>query len=308
MGADAAVCAHVCACFHTLLKCVFLQRKMLVRTLNCVYVCVYSTVWVIGPGPYQQQTENHTEPDPGESHWHGKTASLLLCSSSHFLFHSHFFFLFSHRSLPRRLSHPLTQTCSPHSTPPSLCASPLYVFFAHPLSSIHPDLMCAHSPRRHKMHYGSSLSGQWSLTCTHTSLCLSGHTGVDVCVIPLASITTPLCNTTQWQLAWCSPHSTLLSDSVCLCAPLHDDPSVISRFCLSFVSVSDRHFGLCSKKPHLDFNVALICNATEVLLPCGQIGNSVDVLACLVRTKQWVVSLESNYGGSVSDWLTELIF
>lgn len=84
MRADVPVWAWFLHCVEV---CVLIEGRFLCtfQTLTlCVCVCVYSTVWVIRSGPYQQQTENHTEPDPGEPHWYGKTAS----RSSSFTFSS----------------------------------------------------------------------------------------------------------------------------------------------------------------------------------------------------------------------------
>lgn len=167
------LCVWLCVCAHASTLCcsVFSQRRQFSHA-DCVFMCVRFTVWVIRSGPYQQQTEDHTEPDPGESHWRGKTVarSLLLSSLSHFplLFCS----LVNHCSFPHGPSHSLSQTCS---LPSPLCAT---VFFsAHALHPLWPYVHFC----RHKMHYGSSLSGRWSLTCTCASLSLSGHSGVGVC-------------------------------------------------------------------------------------------------------------------------------
>lgn len=150
----------LCVCVRAFTLCWSVEEGVCVDA-NCVYiyVCVYPTVWVIGSGPYQQQTENHTEPDPGEPHWHGKTVTLSL---SHFLFHS--FFLFHHHSfliLCLIFWHKHAPLFLPFYASASIC---------FPISPPRPYVW-SHS---HKMHYGSSLSGHWSLTHTFTHTSHSG--------------------------------------------------------------------------------------------------------------------------------------
>ena len=166
------------SCFHTLLKWIFLWREVFLHSeeTNCVCVCVFLQYESSGLGLISSRLRTTLN----------RIQENLIDMVKLSLLFPLFFSL-----LPSPVtSSPVSVFWHKHAlstqipTVPlsSLCLCPY--FFTIPLYPTWPYVWFP-SSHRHIMHYGSSLSGQWSLTHTHTSLLLSGEARVAMCVFPL---------------------------------------------------------------------------------------------------------------------------